>query len=258
MKNVLITASIVLYEEDLNILNKTISSFLEINKSKKLFLIDNTKNSVYNDLFSHENIAYIPNKKNIGFGSGHNKVLSKISNYSNCHLILNPDVSFSSKTIEVLIDELNKDDSLAMIAPKVNFLDGTHQYSCRRYPKILELIGRRSSLLRPLLKSIVEKGEYRDKNLNEPFYCEYLTGCFQLYKTKDLVALKGFDERYFLYMEDVDICRKIDKLGKRKLYYPKVAIYHILKQGSLKKLNLFFRHLISAMKYYNKWGVFKK
>lgn len=255
MKNVLLTASIVLYEEDLKVLSKTIHSFLSINASKKLFLIDNTSESKFKNCFDNQEIIYIENKKNIGFGSGHNKVLSRIPNFSHYHLILNPDVFFTSNTILTLINELKEDSSLAMIAPKVTFLDGTHQFSCRRYPKVLELIGRRSTLLKPLLKDILDMGEYKDKNLNEPFYCEYLTGCFQLYKTIDFVAINGFDERYFLYMEDVDICRKIDLLGKNKLYYPKVSIHHILKQGSLKKINLFIRHTSSAIKYFLKWGI---
>ena len=71
---------------------------------------------------------------------------------------------------------------------------------------------------------------------------------------EDFIALNGFDERYFLYMEDVDICKKIDLLGKKKLYYPQEQIIHILKQGSLKNANLFFSHLSSAIKYFLKWG----
>ena len=55
-------------------------------------------------------------------------------------------------------------------------------------------------------------------------------------------------------MEDVDICRKIDALGKKKLYYPREEITHVLKQGSSKSINLFFRHISSAIKYFLKWG----
>ena len=56
-------------------------------------------------------------------------------------------------------------------------------------------------------------------------------------------------------MEDVDICKKIDTIGKKKLYYPKEEIIHILKRGSLKNLTLFFRHSSSAIKYFLKWGL---
>ena len=56
-------------------------------------------------------------------------------------------------------------------------------------------------------------------------------------------------------MEDVDICKKIDALEKKKLYYPKEEIIHVLKQGSSKNLKLFFRHTSSAKKYFLKWGI---
>lgn len=246
-----ITASIVLYKENLEDLQQTIASFLATPLAKKLFLVDNTPNQEFKNRFKKKpEIEYIAVGKNIGFGSGHNIVLSKIQNFSNYHLILNPDVTFSPETIPNLVKQLEIDNSLAMIAPKVLFPDGKHQFSCRKYPSPKELLGRRFSLF----NKIVNQGEYRDRDLTKPFYAEYVTGCFHLYKTEDFLDLKGFDERYFLYMEDVDICKKIDKIGKKKLYFPEETIYHILKKGSSKNLFLFFRHFFSAIKYFRKWG----
>ena len=141
-----------------------------------------------------------------------------------------------------------------MIAPKVLFPSGKHQYSCRRYPLVSELIARRFTFLESIFETTIYKGQYRDKDLNTAFSAEYLTGCFHLYKTNDFVKLKGFDERYFLYMEDVDICKKIDAIGKEKIYYPQEEIFHVLKQGSSKSIELFFRHTSSAIKYFLKWG----
>jgi len=57
-------------------------------------------------------------------------------------------------------------------------------------------------------------------------------------------------------MEDVDICKKIERIDKQKLYYPKETITHVLKQGSLKDFRLFLIHTSSVIKYYTKW-VFK-
>jgi GT2 family glycosyltransferase len=255
MKNdIIITGSIVLFEENLSDLYQTINCFLKIPLKNKLFLIDNTPNRFYEYLFNNDSIEYIATEKNIGFGSAHNLILGKIKDKSIFHLVLNPDVSFNKSVIPNLISEFKRDENIVMIAPRVLFLNGDHQYSCRRYPNVLELIVRRFSFLKPIFKKIIYKGEYREKDLTEPFFAEYLTGCFQLYITEDFVALNGFDERYFLYMEDVDICKKIDLLGKKKLYYPQEQIIHILKQGSLKNANLFFSHLSSAIKYFLKWG----
>jgi GT2 family glycosyltransferase len=253
-EDIIITGSIVLFKENLADLHKAIDCFLNIPFKKKLYLIDNTPTKFFEYVFVDEFIEYIPVEENIGFGSAHNKVISKINKISNFHLILNPDVSFNPKIIFNLTQELIKNREIAMIAPKVLFPNREHQYSCRRYPSVSELIARRFLFLKPVFKKEINKGTYRDRNLNEAFYAEYITGCFHLYQTEDFVSLEGFDERYFLYMEDIDICKKIDLLGKKKLYFPQEEIVHILKQGSSKDINLFFRHTSSAIKYFLKWG----
>ncbi|WP_165731743.1 glycosyltransferase [Polaribacter sp. 20A6] len=249
-----ISVSIVLYNENLEELTKTINCFLSIPLKKKLYLIDNTPQKYFNDVFNQNEIEYVAIGKNIGFGSGHNRILDKINETSKFHLILNPDVLFNLGVISNLIKELENNKDVAMIAPKVLFPNGKHQYSCRRYPSVSELIARRFTLLKPMFKAVIFKGEYRERDLEIPFFAEYITGCFQLYRTEDFIALNGFDERYFLYMEDVDICKKIDLLEKKKLYFPQEQIIHVLKQGSSKSLELFLRHTSSAFKYFHKWG----
>lgn len=244
-----ISATIVLYKEDEGTLKKAIDSFLAISLTKKLFLVDNSPTDILKNVSLHPDVEYIFVDNNVGFGSGHNIVLKKIKNKSNFHLVLNPDVSFEGDIIIALIQQLANRKEIAMIAPKVLFPNGKHQYTARKYPSFLDLIMRRLKLNVAKIKD----HEYRNKDLSKPLLVAYLTGCFQLYKTADFVAINGFDERYFLYMEDVDICKKIDVLGKQKMYYPKVSITHVLKQGSSKHLKLFYYHLSSAIKYYMKW-----
>ena len=185
----------------------------------------------------------------MGFGAGHNLVFNTIKNTSEYHLILNPDVTFKPDIIPNLIKILKKDENLAMIAPKVIFPNGKHQYSCRRYPTVSELVFRRLRIITQQVK----KGEYQDIDLTKPFYPDFLQGCFMLFKTNDFIKINGFDERYFLYMEDVDICRKIDAIGKKKMYYPKEEIVHVLKKGSSRNIKLFFRHFLSILNYFKKW-----
>ena len=66
--------------------------------------------------------------------------------------------------------------------------------------------------------------------------------------------MNGFDNRFFMYMEDVDICRRIDQLGKKKLFYPKVEIIHTHRKDSSKSIKLFIIHISSIIKYFMKWG----
>mgnify|MGYP000300711197 CR=1 FL=1 len=225
-----ISASIVLYKEDFNELKKTIQCFLNTPISKRLFLVDNTEDKQFENIFLQKEIEYVAIGKNIGFGAGHNYVLHKIKNLSKNHLILNPDVSFKPTVIPNLITKLKRHEIVSMIAPKVLFPNGNLQHSCRRYPKVSELLARRFPFLSPIFKSKIYKGKYADKDLEASFFADYIAGCFHLYKTKDFIKIKGFDERYFLYMEDVDICKKINIIDKQKLYYPKEEIIHVLPQ----------------------------
>ncbi len=252
-----LSATIVLYKEGSIELSKAINSFLKTDISKKLFLIDNSPNNKLRNKFTHPDVEYIFIGKNIGFGAGHNIVIDKIKNYSKYHLVLNPDVWFSPSVIPNLLVVIENERNAAMIAPRVLFPDGSHQNSCRRYPSVFELLIRRSGVFRKMFQLMIKRGEYKDKDLTKPFYPEYLHGCFQLFKTNDFVTIKGFDERYFLYMEDADICRKIDELGKKKLYFPQEKIVHVLKKGSSKQLRLLIIHISSIIKYFFKWR-FKK
>ena len=133
-----ISASIVIYNEDKSILKNTIDCFFNISKfSSKLYLIDNTIDSDYQEFSLYSNLEYITVRQNIGFGQGNNKVLTKIENESKYHLILNPDVGFEPDIFTSLIKMLEEDSDISMIAPKVLFPDRTFQNSCRRYPTII-------------------------------------------------------------------------------------------------------------------------
>ena len=244
----MITASIVLFNDDLEILEKTVNSFLNTSIKKKLYLIDNSNSNKLEAFFKSPEIEYLFVGKNIGFGAAHNLVLNKIS--SNFHLILNPDVVFSSGVISFLIAALHENPYVTFVTPKVLYPITKPQYICRKHPTFFDLLNRKLKIS----KNQFLNREYRDRDLQKPFHPDFIHGCFMLFKTTDLQTLKGFDERFFLYMEDADICRRIYKSGKKILFYPKVEIIHQHQQGSSKSIKLFIIHASSAIKYFLKWG----
>ena len=244
----MITASIVLFNNDFEILKKTVNSFLNISVKKKLYLIDNSNSNKLEAFFKSSEIEYLFVGKNIGFGAAHNLVLNKLC--SNFHLILNPDVVFSVGVISSLITALNENPTVAFVTPKVRYPSVKPQYICRKHPTLFDLLNRKLKISNDQFLN----REYRDRDLQKPFYPDFIHGCFMLFNTTDLKNLKGFDERFFLYMEDADICRRIDEIGKKKLYYPKVEIIHHHNRGSSKSIKLFIMHTSSAIKYFLKWG----
>ena len=105
-----ITATIVLYKNDIKILKHTVDSFLNTTLVKKLYLIDNSPTDNLRVYFeNNQDIEYIFNCENLGFGKGHNKVIDLIRNKSRFHLVLNPDVRFSSNILIELTKYLKKE-----------------------------------------------------------------------------------------------------------------------------------------------------
>ena len=244
----MITASIVLYNENLETLKKTVDSFLKTPLPKKLYLIDNSSENLVEEFFKHSEIEYLFVAENIGFGKAHNLVLDKIN--SDFHLILNPDVEFNFDVIPNLIKALEDKPTVSFITPKVIYPNKENQFICRKHPTFFDLINRKLKIS----STQIIKNEYRNQDLEKSFYPEFIHGCFMLFKTIDFKNLKGFDERYFLYLEDADICRKIEEADKKILYFPNIEIIHQHRKGSSKSFKLFFRHTSSAIKYFLKWG----
>ena len=238
-----ISATIVIYNQNLDILKRAIDSFLNIPLKKKIFIIDNSSKTKLENEVSHEDLEYIYLHKNIGFGAGHNYVIKKLN--SDFHLILNPDIEFNPSIISSLINKLQKQENVSFITPKIIYPNSDTQFVCRRHPTILNLLKRKIG---------ISKYNYVEEPQGKVFYPEFIHGCFMLFKTKDFKMLNGFDERYFLYLEDADICRKIENSEKKILYYPKVEAIHHHQKGSAKSPKLFLIHTISAIKYFLKWG----
>ena len=245
-----ITASIVIYKENLKVLENAIDSFLGSPLSKKLYIIDNSPSNEFKNKIQNDSVEYIYSNKNVGFGKGHNSILHKLTSENKYHLILNPDVRFHPEILEKLVLKMESNESFSMIAPRVLNSNNELLYTARRYPSLFELIFR----FLGIFKKFTIRGEYKNQNHKKSFSPDFVQGSFMLFKTEDLLRLKGFDERYFMYMEDVDICRKIDLSGKRKLYFPATEIIHTHRKGSSKEFRLFFIHISSIIKYFIKWG----
>jgi GT2 family glycosyltransferase len=245
-----ITASIVVYKENLKVLENAIDSFLGSPLSKKLYIIDNSPSNEFKNKIQNDSVEYIYSNKNVGFGKGHNSILHKLTSENKYHLILNPDVRFHPEILEKLVLKMESNESFSMIAPRVLNSNNELLHTARRYPSLFELIFR----FLGIFKKFTIRGEYKNQNHKQSFSPDFVQGSFMLFKTEDLLRLEGFDERYFMYMEDVDICRKIDLSGKRKLYFPATEIIHTHRKGSSKEFRLFFIHISSIIKYFMKWG----
>jgi GT2 family glycosyltransferase len=251
----LITGSIVLHNNERDVLMKAVSSFLSTSLSVRLFIVDNSKTDELKDIFTDGRCEYVHSEKNLGFGKAHNMALHKAIGLSSYHLILNPDVSFEPNTLEQLVTCLEKDRSIGLIMPKVLDNKSNIQYLCKRLPSPLVLVVRRLNVkwLNHVFHKSLSLYEMKDMNYLKPFEVSCISGCFMLFRTDVLKEVGVFDERFFLYMEDVDMCRRVANKFK-VYYYPEVSIQHRHARESYRLNKFFIIHVLSAIKYFNKWG----
>jgi GT2 family glycosyltransferase len=138
------------------------------------------------------------------------------------------------------------------LMPKVLYPDGQIQYLCKLIPTPFDLIFRRF-LPENWTKKRRDKFELRASGYSKIMDVPYLSGCFMFLRTKALEEIGLFDERFFMYPEDIDLTRRIHR-KYRTVFYPEVSVIHNHAQSSYKSLRMLWIHISNMIKYFNKWG----
>jgi GT2 family glycosyltransferase len=250
-----ISASLVLYKTDRALFEKAISSFLNNSRNGVLFVIDNSPEPLSSKLFCNNRVFYHHSNINLGFGCGHNIAFTKFNFESDYHLILNPDVEFDNKTLKKLSYHLDSNPKTMAIMPNIIYPDGTQQYLCKLLPTPFFLIVRRFLPACKYKNNINHSYELRNLPKKLPTIVPMLSGCFVLIRTNIFRKINGFDDRFFMYLEDVDFLRRVSSFGYL-IYYPHVCVIHHYQKSSYKNFKFLVFHILSAIKYFNKWGWF--
>ncbi len=256
MINYQLTGSIVLYKNDISVI-KAIQSFLQSTLNTKLFLIDNSPTpelkGKLNSFIKDKSVEYIFNNENVGYGAGHNVAIRKIIDTSKYHLILNPDVYFEPNVLTDLYNYAENHKEIGHLTPKVFYPDGRLQYVCKLIPTPFNLIARLFPVA--LFKKYNERFELRVTGYNKIMEVPYLSGSFMFLRCFALKQIGLFDERFFMYPEDIDLTRRMHKKFKT-VFYPYVSIIHEHTKSSFKNGRMFLMHAKNMIKYFNKWGWF--
>ncbi len=221
-----------------------------------LYLIDNSPHDQLAVVAQQFGAIYIHLPDNPGFGAAHNVAIrDALTKGAIYHLVLNPDIHFSADVIPTLIDYMDQHQAVGLVVPGVHYPDGRQQHLCKLLPSPSDLLMRRfwPALYRRsgrLAQYELHASGY-DKMMDVPA----LSGCFMLIRAAILSDIGGFDERFFMYLEDVDLSRRIGQIA-RTVYFPYVSIVHDYGKGSYKSMKLLFYHIRSAIQYFNKWGWF--
>lgn len=253
----MLTISIVLYhprwEQEVLPL---VEELLRVRNLRKIYLLDNSEEKANDQrLKTNDKLRYLFNGANLGYGRAHNIALRESAYYqTDLHLVMNSDIRVKAEDIDAMHDWMMANPQVGQLMPRVINPDGTQQYLAKRLPSPMDVFGRRF-LPAKLTERRNRLYELHDLDLTRPQNAPYLSGCFMLLRTEAAVEAGLFDERYFMYPEDIDLTRTIHR-NWLTLYYPAWTILHAHARESYKDIRMLWIHIWNLCRYFNKWGWF--
>ncbi|MFI8418266.1 glycosyltransferase [Serratia sp. NPDC078593] len=246
-----VIASIVLYKHSKEEIMPTLDSLLAEDLVETIVLVDNADCKWANKL-DNPRITYIKSDRNQGFGHGHNQAMARYLDKCRYFIICNPDIEFELGTVKTLFDFAERGNH-RFIAPRIIYPNGDEQRVCRLLPTPAHLFLRR---FMPFFSRFLDKNyELQFADYNKNFFAPAISGCFMFVESTLLKKIKGFDPRYFMYLEDVDLCRKVLRY-EIPIFCSEATVTHAFAKGSYKSFKLMRYHVSSAISYFNKWGWF--
>ncbi len=247
-----ISITIVAYNNETDVKDAVRSIMEQTNGklSKKIYIVDNSTEA--NQLSSlaeeYADVVYQRPGENLGFGGGHNYVLPELD--SQYHAIVNPDILLTEDSFSVLLSFMEQSQA-GMAVPRLLDEKGNLQAVYRRELTVFDMA------VRMFFSAHFHKRQYyhtmQDMDYGNPFPVPFAQGSFLVIRTELFRELGGFDERYFMYMEDADLCKRVNKVS-RLWYCPGTAVIHKWERGSHKDIRLLRIHISSMFQYFRKWG----
>jgi len=239
-----------------DLLSRCIDSIYRYVKKHTFEVIVFDNNSSDRSIESVEMLNYdvriLKNNENIGFTKGNNKAYS-FSRGKNI-LFLNPDTEIVDSSIDDLLFILGSDNSIGVSAPKLIYPDGSLQYSCRNFPLVKYVLYDALFLSKFFARSRYF-GRYRlshwghDRDID----VDWVSGACMMTRRSVIEKVGLFDERFFMYCEEVDLCKRISNSGLRIHYLSSAKVIHYEGQSSkLVKQRSVLNSKVSLLKYFEK------
>lgn len=254
----MIAVSIVTYNTDIDELSHCLGCINYCKQISRVDIVDNSKNEIIREYIelNYPNVNYIPSD-NIGYGAANNISIRRSLKSDNIkyHLVINSDISFTVDVVDCLISKLQQDTSIGLIMPAVIGMDSEPQSCCHPLPTPLDLFIRRFTP-RWLFRRKKQRYNILPQVIGHDINVPYMHGCFMLFRLEALRKVGLFDERFFMYPEDIDITRRLHSQYKT-IVTPDVIIKHLHRAASRHNLRMLYIHTVNMIRYFRKWGFLK-
>lgn len=257
----LLSCAIVCYRNSESQLDQVVESVVRSALEKPgltlaLTIVDNSPTDRLRKLAERHGARYLHRADNPGFGAAHNIAIAQsLEEGAAYHLVLNPDVHFDREVLPALVDYMEQHVEIGLLMPDIRYPDGRRQYLCKLLPTPADLFLRRFLPGPYRWAGRLARYELHESGYSRVMDVPSLSGCFMLLRVSVLREVGAFDERFFMYLEDVDLCRRVGSVT-RTVFFPSVSITHQYVKGSYKNWRLLYNHIRSAVLYFNKWGWF--
>lgn len=201
---------------------------------KEIIVVDNasTDGSVAAVRQRYPGVKLICNESNLGFSRANNIGIHESTGQYVC--LINSDIKLIKGCLDILVKYLDNNKSVGLIGPKILNEDRTLQISCREYPTIWNNLCAALALNLIFPRAGIFSGEmmtyFRHDKKKQ---VEVLVGCFLLTRKEVINGLGGLDERYFIYAEDMDWCKRINEEGWKVIFNPDAHAIHYEGRSSL-------------------------
>lgn len=255
MADILLSVSLVVYRTPVSELESLFLTLSRLPMNSVVAILDNFGDTALHRRCDEYGFTLLRPGENLGFGRGHDICFEALSGFnSKYHLIVNPDIDFNPIGVAEMISYMENNPDIGWLMPDICYPDGTRQHLCKLLASPFDLFVRRF-LPAAWTTKYRYRYELRGWDHAQVMDIPCLSGCFMLLQSVAFREAGGFDDRYFMYMEDFDLCRRVGQKW-RTVYYPLIKVVHYHAKGSYRKKRLLFLHIISAIRYFNKWGWF--
>ena len=164
---------------------------------------------------------------------------------------VHPDILFKEDAFKEIITFMDENQNVGMVIPRLEDEKGNLQAVYRTELTIFDMFIR--MFMKNKFKKRQAKHTMQDMDYTKVFDVPFGQGSFLVIRTDLYRELEGFDDRFFMYLEDADLCKRVNKVSKL-VYYPGATVIHKWEKGSHKNKKLFKIHVQSMFKYFFKWG----